>query len=147
MSFISDLPVELQNKIFFYAAEHPIAKIVRKHIEITEEKEMSGYFCYPSNVLDEISCRTAGVFVGSCDHCNKNGRILDGNWLICTGADVCIKCLNDDKIRKLYYNDFIPVYDDYDCVINNDNNDNNNDNNDDTEDEDEDEDEDSDDED
>jgi len=26
---ISNLPVELQNKIFFYAAEHPVAEIVR----------------------------------------------------------------------------------------------------------------------
>ena len=29
---ISNLPVELQNKIFFYAAEHPCAKMIKRHI-------------------------------------------------------------------------------------------------------------------
>jgi hypothetical protein len=71
---------------------------------------------------------------GTCDHCNKNGRILNGNWLIRTGSDVCIKCTNDDKIRKLYYNDFIPEYDDNVCYVYNDDNNDDNDNDDNTED-------------
>ena len=107
MSSIENLPLEIQNKIFFYL-EHPIAKIVRKHIEISEEAEMNGNFCLPSHVLMNTSFCIGST--GTCDHCNTNGRILNGYWLIRTGSDVCIKCTNDDKIRKLYYNDFIPDY-------------------------------------
>ena len=103
---ISNLPVELQNKIFFYAAEHPCAKMIKKHIEITEEDEIDWYFCRPSNVLSELT----NSFVGSCDHCDKNGRMI--NLLSCadTGDMVCHKCLKDDKIRQLYYYDFVPEY-------------------------------------
>ena len=104
---INNLPLELQNKIFYYL-EHPVAKIVREHIEITEEAEMNGNFCLPSHVLMNTSFCIGST--GTCDHCNKNGRIMNGYWLIRTGSDVCIKCTHDDKIRKLYYNDFIPDY-------------------------------------
>ena len=31
---IRDLPVEIQNKIFFMCAEHPLATIFKKHIEV-----------------------------------------------------------------------------------------------------------------
>ena len=33
---ISDLPVELQNNIFYYYAEHPLALALKKEIEVVE---------------------------------------------------------------------------------------------------------------
>ena len=107
---IKNLPLELQNKIFYYYAEHPCARMIRKHIEITEEDEMKRYVCHPPNVSNEISFCSAGAFPGRCDHCNNNCRIIDGLWVCATGADVCRKCLNDDKIRELYADDFLPDY-------------------------------------
>ena len=48
---ISNLPVELQNKIFFYAAEHPCAKMI---------KEKRDYIMYKGSwarrFLDEYGC-------------------------------------------------------------------------------------------
>ena len=36
---LARIPMELQNKIFFYCAEHPCAKMIRKHIELSDEDE------------------------------------------------------------------------------------------------------------
>ena len=48
---ISDLPVELQNKILLYAAEHPCAKMIKDcHVS-------------PSN-----------EYIGTCFYCNTRGR-------------------------------------------------------------------------
>ena len=35
---INNLPLEIQNKIFYYYAEHPIATIFKKEIEVKENK-------------------------------------------------------------------------------------------------------------
>ena len=106
ISKLRQLPVELQNKIFFYVAEHPCAKMIRKHIELSEEDEEGGYFCYPSNVLSELS----NVFPASCDYCKKNGRMINWQWFGSTGDKICQKCLKDEEIKKQYYNHFLPDY-------------------------------------
>ena len=103
---ISDLPVELQNKIFFYAAEHPCATIIRRHIEITNEEEEEGLFCRPSNVLSELS----NVFPDSCDYCKNNDRVIDGWWLVRIEKNMCKNCLKDEEITKLYSDEFEPDY-------------------------------------
>ena len=103
---ISNLPVELQNKIFCYAAEHPCAKMIRKHLGITEEDETEGYFCFPSNVLIEIS----NYFPGSCEFCKRNGRMSNCLWFAYTGDMICRKCLKDEQVRQLYYHHFVPEY-------------------------------------
>ena len=46
---ISNLPVELQNKIFYYCAEHPCAKMIKQQIAI-----LTKYESYPNNVSDSI---------------------------------------------------------------------------------------------
>ena len=40
---IQDLPTELQNKIFYYAAEHPCAKMIK---DINKEKIISELECH-----------------------------------------------------------------------------------------------------
>ena len=106
MSSIDNLPLELQNKIFYYYAEHPCAKMIRKHIELSEEDEEEGYFCYPSNVLSKLS----NVFPASCDYCKKNGRKIAMYWLCRTGDHACIKCITDETIKEKYYHYFVPDY-------------------------------------
>ena len=50
---ISDLPQELQNKIFFYAAEHPCAKMIKQKMLGTFLKH--GFTCLTKN--DRINLR------------------------------------------------------------------------------------------
>ena len=52
---ISDLPVELQNQIFFYYAEHPCAKMIK---EIAPR--IDNILGYPK------------YFIYTCDECGKN---------------------------------------------------------------------------
>ena len=46
---ICDLPLELQNKIFFYAAEHPCAEMIKKQIAVLTKYERC-----PNIVSDSI---------------------------------------------------------------------------------------------
>lgn len=50
---IQDLPTELQNKIFYYAAEHPCAKMIKKihynYIYKEEQKYNCNYFKISNN--------------------------------------------------------------------------------------------------
>jgi hypothetical protein len=48
---ISNLPVELQNKIFFYAAEHPCAKIIKQQRDYIFNKSISAKRC-----VDDYGC-------------------------------------------------------------------------------------------
>jgi hypothetical protein len=48
---ISDLPVELQNKIFFYAAEHPCAKIIKQQCDYIFNKSIFAKRC-----IDDYGC-------------------------------------------------------------------------------------------
>ena len=41
---IQDLPIELQNKIFYYAAEHPCAKMIKD--------------IYKEEIITEVECHT-----------------------------------------------------------------------------------------
>ena len=69
---ISDLPVELQNKIFFYCAEHPCAKMIK---ELAPRIDTS--LSYPT------------YFIYKCDECGKNKRNL---YEKIEHYYVCLKC-------------------------------------------------------
>ena len=69
---ISNLPVELQNKIFFYAAEHPCAKIIKSY--------RTPFIKYAT--------------IGTCERCRRHGRKLNLEILAECGDDVCISCNN-----------------------------------------------------
>ena len=53
---IVDLPVELQNKIFFMVAEHPLASIFKKHVKtenciVYTEREIGSELKQPGILL------------------------------------------------------------------------------------------------
>ena len=70
---ISYLPVELQNNIFYYTAEHPCAKI-SKDCEFSPSNEQTG----------------------TCLYCNKHGRKLRFG----EGMPKCKSCVCDDRLNK-----------------------------------------------
>ena len=52
MSSIDNLPLEIQNKIFYYYAEHPCAKMIKNQIAILTKHQI-----WPNHVSDSIRCR------------------------------------------------------------------------------------------
>ena len=81
---IRNLPQELQNKIFFYYAEHPCAKMIK---EIAPR--IDNIIGYPK------------YFISKCDECRKNGRNL---YEKIEHYYVCLKCWKILKVRVLEVN-------------------------------------------
>ena len=66
------LPQELQNKIFYYAAEHPCAKMIKAY--------QPPFMKYPTT--------------GTCQICERHGRKLNLKIQAYSGDYVCISCDN-----------------------------------------------------
>ena len=81
---ISNLPVELQNQIFYYYAEHPCAKMIK---EIAPR--IDNIIGYPK------------YFIYTCDECGKNGRNL---YEKIEHYYVCLKCWKILKQKVLEAN-------------------------------------------
>ena len=98
---ISNLPVELQNKIFLYAAEHPCAKMIKqKRGRREEHKIIEAYdFMFYKNQYTNPMWK-----VGWCTLCKKNGRKLFYERFI-HKSYVC-KCCCDLKVIAYYHKYF-----------------------------------------
>ena len=66
------LPQEFQNKIFYYAAEHPCAEMIKAY--------QPPFVKYAT--------------IGTCDRCGRHGRKLNLEILAESGDDICISCDN-----------------------------------------------------
>ena len=73
MSSTDNLPLELQNKFFYYYAAHPCAEIM-KDCEFSQSNE----------------------YTGTCFYCNKHGRKLRFG----EGMPKCKSCVCDDRLYK-----------------------------------------------
>ena len=72
MSSIDNLPSELQNKIFYYYAEHPCAEMIKAY--------QPPFMKYPT--------------IGTCQICERHGRKLNLEIRAYSGDYVCISCNN-----------------------------------------------------
>ena len=88
---ISDLPVELQNKIMFYALEHPCAKMIKNQIQILTKKMPFNDMSY---FIDNGLFVSGTKYFGKYQFWFKRPKIV-GRWCgICVStADI----LKDDR--------------------------------------------------
>ena len=98
---IKNLPLELQSKIFYYYAEHPLATMIKRARDDTwttyKNSMSSGDPEYDADLELKFEFAwqyTCYFLVGSCDFCKKSGRYLCSQVLINNGDNCCSACIN-----------------------------------------------------
>ena len=96
---ISNLPVELQNKIFFYCAEHPCAKIMK----IYYRRDFRDFKEFKDKGFTRAIELRRSFRGGDCKICEKRGRKLyeyETEIFLCKS---CVVSATTDYYRRLYH--------------------------------------------
>ena len=97
---ICNLPVELQNKIFYYVAEHPCAKMIKQYhnpdfIEIKELLD-KGILCASALKTRAGSRTSKSLYCGGCGKRGKHYRYrtapsCGAEILLCLSCSMCVR--------------------------------------------------------
>ena len=81
MELLSELPIELEHKVFQFFAEHPVAKLVKDFSTMELDMEINEQDMFAEVALEHINnCRLI------CDSCTlwiRNGYTVVGRKIVC----------------------------------------------------------------
>ena len=81
MELLSELPIELQHKVFYFVAEHPVAKNIKDFSTRELDLEIDEQDMFADIALEYLNnCR---LFCDSCRFWIRNGYTVVGRKIVC----------------------------------------------------------------
>ena len=81
MDQLAELPLELQHKVFYFVAEHPVAKIVKDFSTMALDLEINEQDMFTEVALEHIN--NGRLFCDACRLWIRNGYAVEGRKVVC----------------------------------------------------------------
>ena len=81
MELLSELPIDLQHKVLYFVAEHPVAKIIKYSSTTELDLEINEQEMFAEIALEHPD--TCRLFCDSCRLWIRNGYTVVGRKIIC----------------------------------------------------------------